>query len=57
MPSAQVITRARPQDSSRAESGSTASASVPVVAESTRLATDEDTPNCVDNVGSRPCTL
>ena len=48
---ATVITRARPHDSATAESGTIASASVPVVADSARLATDEDTPNSAERVG------
>lgn len=51
------MTRARPQDSVSADSGSTARASVPVVADSTRLAVDEETPNSAESVGSSPCTL
>jgi hypothetical protein len=55
--SAAVMTRARPHDSAMADSGTTASASVPVVADSTRLDADDDTPNSTASVGSRPCTL
>ena len=54
--SATVITRARPHDSATAESGTTASASVPVVADNTRLDADDDTPNSVARLGSSPCT-
>ena len=54
--SATVITRARPHDSATADSGTTASASVSVVAESARLDVDGATPNCAASVGSNPCT-
>jgi hypothetical protein len=53
---AAVITRVRPHDSATADSGTIASASVPVVADSARLATDDDTANSVASVGSSACT-
>ena len=55
-PSATVITRVRPHDSATAESGTIASASVRVVADSARLEVDAATPNCVASVGRSPCT-
>ncbi|GAA0928436.1 hypothetical protein GCM10009559_14840 [Pseudonocardia zijingensis] len=53
---ATVITRVRPQDSTTAESGTIASASAPVVADSARLATDEDTSNSAAKIGRSACT-
>ena len=46
----------RPHDSATAESGTIASASVRVVADSARLEVDAATPNCVASVGRSPCT-
>ena len=54
--SAAVITRTRPHDSATADNGTMASASVPVVADSTRLDADDDNPNSAASAGSSPCT-
>ncbi len=54
---AAVIIRVRPHDSHTADSGTTATASARVVADSARLAVEEETANSAANVGRSACGL